>query len=321
MKEPRQVTVTCSGHACTVQGFPNPKPYIDAFVKTVQHAEIKGKQFTPQLLARVIATRVAPGIKVSGTAKRVVISRADIRRHVLRPKEVAEQRMSEAQRIIDETRKSAGTPEPDPFLFNPLARLAPLGHVKGTRPALDLAALDAFEWRGFGEEPMPASAPPMLKPEAEQPSGEADNSNEAPSSVEPTTAVQDQSSRHQVFDFDMENVSPALETAMSGETSDDEFEPDLPILKLSDYAAPRRPRTLEQALEITAAYRHFIMGERVFARRDVLLDVDEIALDDGPFPADVKLRTFQILVDHGRLIQRDRGVFILAKSLLLRFGR
>ncbi|MBB5516124.1 hypothetical protein FHS89_002150 [Rubricella aquisinus] len=314
MKQPRQVTVNCSGRVCVLRGFSNPKPMIDLFARVARVAERKGQDLTPEGVAAVLAKRRILGIKVTGTPERIVMEKSTRQTNMLRPREEAEKRMEAARKLIEE-RARAHPPSPDLSLFNPLMSLSPLGYVSGTRPEVDLSKLDAFEWSTIDTPTItPFAAPDVV---AETPDSDDDfvMKTDIPAPGQAKAAAP--------FDAPHDALSDALEAAMSGQIVEEKqmSEPSL-SLSLADYAAPRRPKTLEQALEIAAAYRRFIHGEQVFARRDVLLDVDDIAIDGAPFPPDVKLRAFNALVEQGgSLIRKDRGLFTLGKSLEMRYGR
>jgi hypothetical protein len=314
MKQPRQVTVNCSGRVCVLQGFANPKPMIDLFARLVRLADRQGHDLTPERVAAVLAKLRILGVKVTGSSDRIMLQKAARQTNMLRPREEAEKRMAAARKVIAERAREQAT-APDLALFNPLLSLSPLGTVKGTQPEVDLSSLYAFEWSTIKTPPATPFSPPQAAPESPR----GDENFVMKTEIE-TPEREDSSSP---FDVPTDALSDALEAAMSGRIVDEKEASDpSPRLPLAEYAAPRRPRTLEQALEITAAYRRFVHGETIFARRDVLLDVDDIAIDGAPFPADVKLRAFNSLVNEGgRLIRKDRGLFTLGKSLELRYGR
>ncbi|MGB0498548.1 MAG: hypothetical protein ACPGID_09430 [Rubricella sp.] len=116
-------------------------------------------------------------------------------------------------------------------------------------------------------------------------------------------------------------IAEALERAMTAQVAVERPTVDPALLPLADYAAPRRPRGAEDAIQITGAYLQLIMGREGFTENEVLSMADDVVLRQGPATFEEKRDAFASRVDTGAFEATGDGRFRLSEALALRYSR
>lgn len=113
-------------------------------------------------------------------------------------------------------------------------------------------------------------------------------------------------------------LSSALDRAMQ-QTAQRDTGAARPILSLSEYARARRPRRIQDALEITAAYAHHMLNLEHFDGVTVLSDVDQVDIGKA-CTMDEKIEAFGEMLDRGTFKTAPaENMFILARAVSLRY--
>lgn len=120
------------------------------------------------------------------------------------------------------------------------------------------------------------------------------------------------------FDLPDDALSSALDKAMK-QSEARATDAARPILSLTEFARARRPRRIQDALEIAAAYSHHMLGIEEFDGVKLLSDVDQIDIGK-PMTMDDKIAAFGELLERGtfRAVSQD-NLFSLSRAVALRY--
>ncbi|SOH94202.1 hypothetical protein SAMN06273572_103232 [Monaibacterium marinum] len=123
---------------------------------------------------------------------------------------------------------------------------------------------------------------------------------------------------NQAVDLPDDALSSALDRAMQ-QTAQRDTGAARPILSLSEYARARRPRRIQDALEITAAYAHHMLNLEHFDGVTVLSDVDQVDIGRA-CTMDEKIEAFGEMLERGTFKTAPaENMFILARAVSLRY--
>ena len=194
-------------------------------------------------------------------------------------------------------------PQADAALFNPYGALSALGQVGEAKPtAPQSSPVDEFEWPSTVKPSQPEREIAPVDPEVAFPMPAG--GERMPMPPKPDVLV-----------------SSALEQAMTAPARNAVSSAPRPAaqLTLADYAAPRRVRHAEDAVEIVAAYTHYILGEEEIEPATLIRGLDEVPGRKGVFdPAD-REHALQSLIEGGVLLQATDGTIRLSDTLLRKF--
>ena len=191
-------------------------------------------------------------------------------------------------------------------------RIAPLAELRAALATEGPVAAEVREGKLVLSRPVAApQAPPAIPPVSAAPvAGQAEAEGDIRS-------VDDIAKKAK--DLPAEELSSALDRAMQ-QTARVESAAEIKArLPLSEYARARRPRRIIDALEITAAYAHHMLGQEKFDGVRLLSDVDQIDIGK-PVTMDDKIEAFGQLLDRGTFKTTEReNVFALSRAVALRY--
>ncbi|WP_316013488.1 hypothetical protein [Roseobacter sp. HKCCA0434] len=138
--------------------------------------------------------------------------------------------------------------------------------------------------------------------------------------TEPEPEIDLDALRETSSDLPDDAISSALDRAMreSARAAQEEAAP-RPVLSLRDYASARRPRRIQDSLEIAAAYSHHMRGEETFDGVRLLSEVDEIDIG-REVTMDEKIEAFGQMLERGTFKPTEAdNLFTLARAVVLRY--
>ncbi|MEL6125001.1 MAG: hypothetical protein AAFR57_01230 [Pseudomonadota bacterium] len=300
MSDDRRVNVSLGTFSCVIEGYDDPAPILAAITAHFEALQARNPSFgTRPMLADKDALQAELGTdaKVSGPSGKPVVRRQEVQVTTSAP--AAQKPLVLKPQLKDPA--SMPLPEADPTLFNPYAAMPALGKVSGEKPTQ--APADEFEWTSTVSPPPEPEAPPApVDPEVAFPTPAGFERMPVPPNPDGL-------------------VSSALEQAMTAPARNAVSSAPRPAAKLSlpDYAAPRRVRHAEDAVEIVAAYTHYILGEEEFEAASLIRGLDDVPGRKGIFPPEDREGALQALIEGGAILQQPDGLLRLSDTLLRKF--